>query len=333
MTESRDSVPLKPHEALKPQVQSAHPRDDLRVSYVDTDIKTRVTPLEELKLPTPRGQDCLVVIYSIDARQFGKRRVLNGEPVHLGRGSENTLVFENDSVSRRHAKIEKRGLHWYVIDLESTNGTFVNDEPITDYRLRRGDQLKVGDTILKFLSGSDVEAQYHETIYRMTIVDGLTGIHNKRYLTETLEREMPRAQRHQRPLSLMMFDIDRFKSINDTYGHLAGDYVLKELASIVRMRLRPDDVLGRYGGEEFAVILPETRIDGAQSIAEDIRRLVEEHVFVFEDERVAVTISIGIAQFSYNSSVSKFIQQADERLYEAKREGRNRVVAGPLPES
>lgn len=294
---------------------------------VNTDIKTRVTPIDEMRVSVPQGQDCLVVIYSSDARYFGKRHVLGDEPILLGRGSENTLVLENDSVSRKHARIEKRGMFWQVVDLESTNGTFVNDEPVTDYRLRRGDQVKVGDTILKFLSGSDVEAQYHETIYRMTIIDGLTGIHNKRYVTEALEREIPRARRHQRPLSLMMCDIDFFKKINDTYGHLAGDYVLKELATIVRTRLRPDDVFGRYGGEEFVVVLPETRLEGGVKIAEELRSLVEHHRFLFEEEQVSVSMSIGVAQLKDGSDHLTFLKQADEKLYEAKRSGRNRICS------
>ena len=96
----------------------------------------------------------------------------------------------------------------------------------------------------------------------MTIMDGLTNVHNKRYLLETLERELPRAMRHQRPLSLCMFDLDHFKQVNDTYGHIAGDYVLKEVAGVVRSRLRPDDVIARYGGEEFAVLLARDRAQG-----------------------------------------------------------------------
>ncbi len=294
---------------------------------MDSDIKTRVTPLEELKLPAKQGQDCLVIIYSSDSRQFGKRHVLGEVPVQLGRGSENTIVLENDSVSRRHAVIEKRGPHYHVKDLDSTNGTYVNDELITDYPLRRGDQVKVGDTILKFLSGSDMEAQYHETIYRMTIVDGLTGVHNKRYLVETLEREIPRARRHGRPLSLVMLDIDHFKRINDTYGHLAGDYVLKELATLVKSRLRPDDVIARYGGEEFGVVLPETPVTGGESIAEDLRRRIEAHTFVFENETIRVTASMGVAELPEGVDVLGFVKAADELLYRAKREGRNRVCA------
>jgi diguanylate cyclase (GGDEF)-like protein len=290
----------------------------------DSDIKTRVTPLEELR-PQRAGQDCLVVIYSSDQRQFGKRYVLGDEPLTVGRGQENRIVLDNDSVSRRHCRVEKRNSNWYVVDLDSTNGTYVNDDQVTEYPLRRGDQIKIGDTIVKFLSGSDLEAQYHETIYKMTIVDGLTQIHNKRYLMETLEREIPRARRHARPLSVVMFDIDHFKGINDNYGHLAGDYVLKELANLVKSRLRPDDILGRYGGEEFCAVLPETPLAGSASIAEDLRRRVEERGFIFEGETIPVTISLGAAELGGEMDVLGLIKAADEKLYDAKRGGRNRV--------
>jgi diguanylate cyclase (GGDEF)-like protein len=293
---------------------------------LDSDVKTRITPLEDLRAEREKlGEDCLVVIYTSDARLFGKRHVLASSGVTLGRGAENTLVLENDSVSRRHAMIERRGRSWVIVDQNSTNGTYVNDEQVKEYQLRRGDQIKVGDTILKFLSGSDVEAQYHETIYKMTIVDGLTGANNKRFLLETLEREIPRARRHQRPLSLVMFDIDHFKSVNDTYGHLAGDYVLKELATLVKARLRPDDVLARYGGEEFGIALPETPREGAVKIADDLRQIVERHRFVFEGETIPVTISMGVGQLDDRWDVLAFIKCADEKLYEAKRTGRNRV--------
>ena len=291
----------------------------------DSDIKTRVTPLEELR-PQKAGNDCLVVIYSSDQRQFGKRYVLADEAITVGRGAENRIVLDNDSVSRRHCRTEKRNGQWYVVDLDSTNGTYVNDEQVTELALRRGDQVKIGDTIVKFLSGSDLEAQYHETIYNMTIIDGLTGINNKRYLMETLEREIPRARRHERPLSVVMFDIDHFKHINDNYGHLAGDYVLKELANLVKSRLRPDDILGRYGGEEFAAILPETQLSGAASIADDLRRRIEERRFVFEGEAIPVTVSLGCSELAGEMDVLALIKIADEKLYEAKRGGRNRVA-------
>jgi two-component system cell cycle response regulator len=293
---------------------------------LDSEVKTRITPLSEVASPEGSGDDCLVVIYSPDARNFGKRQVMGSETLRIGRERGNQIVLPSDSVSRRHCRIDKRkATGWFIKDLGSTNGTYVNDELIEEYQLRRGDQIKVGDTIFKYLSGQDVEAQYHETIYRMTIMDGLTNVHNKRYLLETLERELPRALRHQRPLALCMFDLDHFKQVNDTYGHIAGDYVLKEVAGAVRSRLRPDDVIARYGGEEFAVLLPETELKGAGIIAEELRKLVGERVFEFEGERIPVTISIGCTQLRGEDDPIKLVKAADVKLYEAKRSGRNRV--------
>jgi two-component system, cell cycle response regulator len=296
----------------------------------DHDIKTRVTTLEELKVQR-KGEDCFVVIYAPVASELGRRHVLDKESITIGRDRENDIVLDSDSVSRRHARIEHRDGTFYVTDLDSTNGTYVNDdaEPISDCQLRRGDQVKIGDTIFKYLSGSDVEAQYHETIFNMTITDGLTDVGNKKRLDQMVRKEIPRALRHERDLALLMIDIDHFKDVNDTYGHLAGDSVLRDLASIVQKRLRPDDELGRYGGEEFAAILPETSLDGAVKIAEDLRRLVETHPFVVEGEQIKVTVSIGVAGLKQGMDANAFFRAADELLYKAKNSGRNRVCPSP----
>jgi len=296
----------------------------------DTGVKTRVIAVDKLQLPAKPGNDCLVVIYSADSRQLGRRHLLGAEPVSIGRGSDNTLVMDSDSVSRKHAVVKPAGESFVIEDLESTNGTYVNDSPVSTHVLRKGDQIKIGDTILKFLSGSDMETQYHETIYRMTIEDGLTGVHNKRYLLETMDREIPRARRHERPLTLVMFDIDRFKSINDTYGHLAGDYVLREIARIAKARLRPDDVIGRYGGEEFGLVLPETDEAGGGRVAEELRGRIEAHTFMFESEKISVSASFGVAQLLEGRDLLGFVKDADEQLYRAKRDGRNcvRMVSG-----
>ena len=292
---------------------------------MDSEIKTRVAPFSEPHITAGAGQDCLVVIYAPSSKQLGKRFSLVDGEVSIGRGIDNTVILNSDSISRSHAGIEIRAGGYYLIDRHSTNGTYVNDEIVQDCQLRRGDQIKIGDTILKFLSGADLESQYHETIYRMTIMDGLTGIHNKRYLVEQLDRELSRATRHGRPLSIVICDIDHFKLVNDEFGHLAGDYVLKEVAQLAKSRIRPDDVVARYGGEELAIILPETDVVGGIRIADQLRKMIDDETFVFEDEYIDVTISCGVAQLQPGWRAYEFVRAADTQLYEAKRAGRNCV--------
>jgi len=277
----------------------------------------------------PKGNDCLVVIYTKEPTLLGRRFVLDSSPIRVGRGAENHIVLEGDSVSRRHAHFEQRSGAWWCVDDGSTNGSYVNDEQIMrEARMGNGDRIKIGPTIFKFLSGQDVEAQYHEEIYRMTIIDGLTQVHVKRYLLEALDKELMRARRHQRELSFLMIDIDHFKKINDVHGHLAGDHVLKEVARLMQQRIRRDEVLARYGGEEFAIILPETTLEGGCALAEGLREKIEESRFVFQGETIRVTISIGAAMLVEEHRTSlDLIKKADEKLYEAKRAGRNRVLS------
>jgi diguanylate cyclase (GGDEF)-like protein len=293
---------------------------------VESEIKTRVTPYSEPHISIGAGQDCLVVIYAPNSNQLGKRFSLHDGLVQIGRGAENDVILLSDSVSRRHARIDTRAGSYHIVDMHSTNGTYVNDELVDDQLLERGDQIKIGDTIMKFLSGADLESQYHETIYRMTITDGLTGVNNKRYFIEQLDRELSRAARHERPLTLVMCDIDHFKVVNDEFGHLAGDHVLKEVAQLAKARLRPDDVIARYGGEELALILPETDLAGGVLIADELRKMIAAATFVFEDEDIDVTVSCGVAQLDGSWSSYDFVKAADEQLYEAKRTGRNRVA-------
>jgi diguanylate cyclase (GGDEF)-like protein len=296
----------------------------------DYDEKTRVTQVvQQPPADDSPSNDCLVVIYTAEPGLLGKRFVLDKSPTRVGRGADSQIVLEGDSVSRRHAHLERRAGAWYVVDDGSTNGTYVNEEQIArEQLLNNGDRIKIGPSILKFLSGADAEAKYHEEIYRMTIVDGLTQIHNKRALFEALEKELMRARRYERDLSLLMFDIDFFKRINDQYGHLAGDHVLRELARVVQERIRREEVFARYGGEEFVILLPETPLPGAAALAENLRARVANHAFVFQGERIPVTVSIGTALLGENDKVAAdLIQRADEKLYEAKRGGRNRVCS------
>lgn len=293
---------------------------------MDEEGKTRIT---QVKAPGGLSSQhaCLVMIYP-SGPDLGRRFTLDGDALLIGRGSDCDIMIDLDSVSRRHAKIERRGAAILIADLGSTNGTYVNERPIQEWALSDGDQLKIGNAIFKFLSGGNVEASYHEAIYRMTIIDGLTEAYNKRYFLEFLDREMARCARYQRPLSLVMFDLDHFKKINDTHGHLAGDAVLREMVRRLRSRIRKEELLARYGGEEFVVVLPETDHTGAMDFAEQIRRLVERAPFKFEDVLIPLTISVGVTTIigPSNSDVAQFIRTTDENLYRAKRSGRNRVV-------
>jgi len=288
----------------------------------DFEEKTRVTDQSSFK-PVEKARGAFVLIYP-PGPDMGRKYELNDSSVNVGRDITNAIVVNSDSVSRQHAKLTIESGKRMITDLQSTNGTYINGMPILSHFLRNGDQVKIGDTIFKYLVGSDVETAYHEEIYQMTIKDGLTNIFNKRYFIEALEREMSRAQRHDRKLSILMFDIDFFKKVNDTYGHLAGDYVLQEIATIISDRARHEEIFARYGGEEFVVLLPESPIDGALSLAEQLRELIETHQFTFEDEDISVTISIGIATIdSEISTASALVKKADDCLYQAKSEGRN----------
>ena len=291
---------------------------------------TRVTAIGVAPTPGVETQDaCLVQIYGPN---LGKKFQLERGETSIGRGENCTIVLENlDNVSRNHCSLIVKGDGVFVRDNGSTNGTYLNNVEVRgDTPLRSGDLIKVGSAIFKFLFGGElgsIEAQYHEEIYRLTIIDGLTQVFNKRYLLEFLDREMARCLRHERALSLVLFDIDHFKKINDTYGHLAGDYVLRELAAALKSRIRKEECFARYGGEEFALVLPETGHENTVFLADKLRKIIEQHHFVFEGKRIPVTFSAGVADLDVaQDSALAFLKAADSRLYEAKRRGRNQVV-------
>ena len=298
--------------------------DDDRTTNPHKTVVTAVGDGSGGKRKKDDRQACLVVIYGED---LGRRIPLSHDPVVIGRSSRCEVQIDQESVSRNHCRISHDGRGYVARDLGSTNGTYVNDELLVDtMHLRDGDQLKVGRTILKFIVGGNIEGQYHEVIYRLMTTDGLTQVHNKRYFDEMLERELSRAQRYGRTFSLILFDIDHFKQINDTYGHLAGDAVLRQLGTMVRTHVRRDDIVARTGGEEFGIICPEVGLPGAIELARKLNQLVDDGNFVFEGTKIDVTISLGCAEWADElKSVQALVQLADEKLYEAKRTGRNRV--------
>jgi diguanylate cyclase (GGDEF)-like protein len=289
--------------------------------------ETWVTAPERLVSATRRDA-CVVHIYPVGPG-MGTRIALGENPLVLGRGNDCDIRINDHSVSRRHARIQPGADGYYAVDLQSTNGTFVNDVAASICKLKDGDYLRVGNCIYRFLAGGNVEAEYHEEIYRLTIIDALTETHNKRYLLEFLDRELSRSARYGRPLAVIMFDLDRFKTINDDLGHLGGDFTLREVAASVKTCVRKEELFARYGGEEFIIVLPETQLPGATVVAERIRSLIEQHSFQYEGKTYAVTVSLGVAATNGDRPLTPFelIGEADEKLFQAKREGRNRVVA------
>ena len=261
--------------------------------------------------------------------ELGKRAALGHGTFEIGRSSKSDLPIDQESISRHHARITFDGQCHTIEDLGSTNGTFVNEKTSQRTPLKDGDTVKVGRSILKYMAGDNIEANYHEEIYRLMTMDALTQTHNKRYFNEALEREYLRSVRYRRALSLLLFDIDEFKNVNATYGHVAGDNVLRQLALVVKPRLRQQDVLARVGGEEFAVLLPEVEPVGALVAAEKVRRLVESARFVVDEKQFSCTVSIGAASFNERmTSAQSLAEEADKHLADAKKAGRNRVFGG-----
>jgi diguanylate cyclase (GGDEF)-like protein len=283
---------------------------------------------------TKESNACLVIIHG---SQLGKKYNIETEEMFIGRGETVDLRINEENVSRKHARISRKNDKVQIEDLDSTNGTYVNTKKTKSTQLKDGDLILIGNTILKFISQDNIENAYHEVIYRLATLDGLTQVYNKKFLLECLYNEFSRSKRYRRDLAFLMFDIDHFKLVNDIHGHQAGDYILKKLASLVTRNLRKEDIIGRYGGEEFGIILPETDEAKAGQIAEKLRKLIEEVEFVHNEKTIPVTISIGVTSLAPMSTLYKnyndMIEHADQALYTAKRKGRNRVfLTSQLPD-
>lgn len=273
------------------------------------------------------GPACLVHIYPTgDA--LGARYPLGTIPWVLGRDTKCDIRLEDDSVSRRHALLQPQPDGYTVEDLQSTNGTFINGAKVTRAPIKHGDSLRVGIGLYRFLAGDDLEAGYKEEIYRLTIMDALTELPNKRYCLEFLGRSLGYGIRYRQPMALLVFDIDHFQALNEKLSHLAGDLALCNLAALLRRCVRREDLLARYEGGKFAVVLPGTNRAGALVLAERLRKLVEAQAFQYEGSPYHLTISIGIAALTGQDwqTSTEMLEQAQQQLKLAKQQGRNRVA-------
>jgi two-component system cell cycle response regulator len=292
---------------------------------------TSLTEMDEIREKLGVGtltnaKPCLTILTgSMTGQVF---RVTRGEAT-IGRGSSVEVRVEDDGISRSHARIRSETAgRAFIEDMGSRNGTFVNGEKISGtLELQEGDKIQLGrGTVLRFGFQDNLDESFHENLLSSALRDGLTKLFNKRYFLERLDSELKFAVRHKAALSLLMLDLDYFKRINDTLGHLAGDCVLQEIAAQLARAVRNEDVVARFGGEEIAIVLRAINVDNAMLMAERLRKLVESTVILFEGKELRATVSIGVAEFGPNvTTPDQLVEAADKALYRAKHGGRNRV--------
>lgn len=247
----------------------------------------------------------------------------------LGRNADNTIPLELQGVSRYHFKVSfNDSSQAFVEDMGSKNGTFLNNSKIDEKSpLTKGDIIKIGAVALKFIPAGDPERNAYDQLSLEANTDQHTGCYNKTFFNNSLDQEMKKAKLNGTPLSLIIFDLDHFKKLNDNYGHDAGDYVLKEMADLVKSNgVREQDIFARYGGEEFVILLPKTNLKYSFEIAERLRKLIESHSFTYDSQKLPVTASIGVADYrqGVHSGVDLF-KRADSAVYKSKENGRNQV--------
>ena len=262
---------------------------------------------------------------------------LDREEVILGRALEADVRINDTKVSRRHARInrimENDTTEYLLTDLTSRNGTLLNGEPVSREVLQNGDKITIGTHLLRFELLDEIDREYQRQIRRLLSHDDLTGLLSSRSFFSELRRESSRAKENNLPFCVLMMDIDHFKNVNDTYGHLTGSGTLEEIGDCITKTLRSGDAAARFGGEEFAAFLLDAELAQGLVAGERIRAEIEKHEFsVIKQGKPRgthhVTISVGVACFPDDSSDPiELVEMADSALYRAKREGRNRVCA------
>jgi diguanylate cyclase (GGDEF)-like protein len=296
----------------------------------------RTLAIERPPLDSGRFRKQHASLVVIQGTEIGRNFRIRRDAMIIGRGLAAEVRVADDLASREHARIEcrwnsgTRAATCRIVDLGSTNHTFVNTERVEQAELREGDKIQIGDTVLKFVLLDDIEARFHEEIRNRITFDQLTGLLTKESLYLALDRELMRCRRYDLRLAVLMMDLDHFKIVNDTHGHLVGSQVLAGIGRLIRDSIRSIDVAARYGGEEFVAYLPETADAGAAHAAERIRMAIEEHRFSLDEAVVRVTLSVGVALFpEHGRDIPSLVGCADRALYRAKESGRNRLSVGP----
>lgn len=294
----------------------------------DADEATAIVRIADVQKSDKRGEHHLLV--HVQGTEMGRVRALDKPVMLIGRSTDADIWLSDDGISRKHARFVRQGGVTVIEDLESANGTFVQGEKVTRRVLKTGDQIQLGpSSLFRFSITDDDQRALLEQLYSTSVTDALTGARNREYLDTLMVSELSYAKRHDHHISFLLFDLDHFKRVNDTFGHPAGDAVLVAVSNVVRSTLRAEDSLCRYGGEEFCVLLRSIDLAGAAALAERIRGLIEGLAIVHDGRAIPVTASIGCSSRAEltEPSPSGLVGLADRRLYLAKAGGRNRVVA------
>jgi diguanylate cyclase (GGDEF)-like protein len=273
-----------------------------------------------------RDRPCLTVLTGTSTGTIYK--VTHGTHV-IGRKENCEIRITDDGISRQHARVRCEGELVFVEDLGSRNGTYINGRRIeAPKQLHDGDKIQIGrTTVVRYALHDQLDESFHDNLLSSALRDPLTKLFNKRYLMDRLDSELKFAHRHETAVSILMLDLDHFKRINDSYGHLAGDAVLVHLAGVLTRAVRNEDVVARFGGEEIVIILRSISLELAMTLGERLRRTVESQTVKHGDRSIEATVSIGVAGFPSTraESVEQLIEAADKALYRAKHAGRNCV--------
>ncbi|MCB9555672.1 MAG: GGDEF domain-containing protein [Deltaproteobacteria bacterium] len=294
-----------------------------------SDEVTAVTAASAPRLVDAEERAAHLVVLS--GTNVGQIYPLSERETAIGRAEGSAIQLMDAGISRHHSMVERNEDGVFVVrDTGSRNGTFVNNERVEEpYALLDGDKIQLGVmTILKFSYDDELEATYARKMYDAALRDGLTGVFNRRYFDERIQSEYSFCVRHGKALALLMIDLDHFKTVNDSYGHVAGDKILTEFAALLTRMIRAEDVLARYGGEEFAIICRDTDVKKASILAERIRYAAAAYDYVVGNRPIQVTVSIGVVSVPDRElqSPTEIIEAADEALYKAKAKGRNCII-------
>lgn len=294
--------------------------------------ETIITPIDRVDGADEREPYLIV----ISGQHVGKLFHLDSDELVGGRSPECGIWIEDNAISRKHFCIRRQGPSFLIEDLNSTNGTYLNNRRIKTALIKAGDKIQISkDLIIQFDYFDQNRRISEQKRYEMGVKDPVTSTFNKSYFLQRIADEFSYSSRQNVPLSLLMFDIDHFKIINDTHGHLAGDQVLQEICQAVDGMIRAEDVFCRYGGEEFVIIMRNTLCQPAVNLAERIRlKVASTPIPIMEDKSITVTISLGVAtniDKAFRDYVA-LIAETDRYLYQSKGAGRNRVSAACKPE-